>query len=104
VKWEEVEHMLKKKDSGLLVFEADQVLKRVEKMGDLFEPVLMLKQTLPKLTSDVGEGAPAPAASEARRKSAVAGAGLKIAAQARRQKKTVRPGKKKAAVKKSRKI
>src|SRR5690242_17253670 len=56
VKWEEVEHMLKKKDSGLLVFEADQVLKRVEKMGDLFEPVLMLKQTLPKLTSDVGEG------------------------------------------------
>ena len=104
VTWEEVERTLKKKDSGLLVFEADQVLKRVEKMGDLFEPVLMLKQTLPKLTSDVGEGAPAPAASEARRKSAVAGAGLKIAAQARRQKKTVRPGKKKAAVKKSRKI
>ena len=50
VKWEEVEHMLKKKDPGLLVFEADQVLKRVEKMGDLFEPVLRLKQKLPKLT------------------------------------------------------
>ena len=73
VKWEEVEHMLKKKDASLLVFEADQVLKRVEKMGDLFEPVLKLKQKLPKLTADVDAGAPAcaqgkprPAASAAR--------------------------------------
>ena len=40
VKWEEVEQLLKKKDASLLVFEAGQVLKRVEKMGDLFEPVL----------------------------------------------------------------
>ena len=103
VKWEEVEHMLKKKDSSLLVFEADQVLKRVEKLGDLFAPVLKLKQTLPKLTANVGAGVPAGAASEASGRSAVAGAGLKIAARAR-QKKTVRPGKKKAAVKKSRKI
>ncbi len=47
VTWEEVEHMLKKKDPALLVFEAGQVLKRVEKMGDLFEPVLKLKQKLP---------------------------------------------------------
>jgi hypothetical protein len=103
VKWEEVEHMLKKKDPGLLVFEADQVLKRVEKLGDLFAPVLKLKQTLPKLTANVDAGVPAGAASEARGRSAVAGAGLKIAARAR-QKKTVRPGKKKAAVQKSRKI
>ena len=58
VKWEEVEHMLKKKDAGLLVFEAGQVLKRVEKMGDLFEPVLTLKQKLPKLAEDVDAGAP----------------------------------------------
>ena len=57
VKWEEVEHLLKKKDASLLVFEADQVLKRVEKMGDLFEPVLKLKQKLPKLAADVGAGA-----------------------------------------------
>ena len=49
VRWEEVEHALKKKDAGLLVFEARQVLDRVEKMGDLFEPVLKLKQKLPKL-------------------------------------------------------
>ncbi len=49
VKWEEVEACLKKKDPNLLVFEAGQVLDRVEKMGDLFEPVLTLKQKLPKL-------------------------------------------------------
>ena len=103
--------MLKKKDSSLLVFEADQVLKRVEKMGDLFEPVLTLKQTLPKLTTDVGAGAPSTAlrAGPARAASAARGTpsvknGLKIAAQAARQKKTVKPGTRKAAVKKSRKI
>jgi len=49
VKWEEVEQALKKKDAMLLVFEAGQVLDRVQKMGDLFEPALKLKQKLPKL-------------------------------------------------------
>jgi len=49
VTWEEVERTLKKKDAGLLVFESDQVLKRVGKMGDLFAPVLTLKQKLPRL-------------------------------------------------------
>ena len=57
VRWEEVEQTLKKKDAGLLIFEAPQVLERVGKMGDLFEPVLKLKQTLPKL-SGVGEHQP----------------------------------------------
>jgi bifunctional non-homologous end joining protein LigD len=64
VTWEEVQQALKKKDSGLLVFEADQVLKRTEKMGDLFEPVVELKQKLPKFPGGVSE------------------AGLEIAAQA----------------------
>jgi bifunctional non-homologous end joining protein LigD len=49
VKWEEVETALKKKNAEVLVFEASQVLKRVEKMGDLFAPVLSLKQKLPRL-------------------------------------------------------
>ena len=49
VTWEEVDLALKKKDADLLVFEAAQVLKRVEKMGDLFAPVLKLQQKLPKL-------------------------------------------------------
>jgi bifunctional non-homologous end joining protein LigD len=49
VSWKEVEECLRKKDLKVLVFEADQVLKRVEKLGDLFAPVLKLKQKLPKL-------------------------------------------------------
>jgi bifunctional non-homologous end joining protein LigD len=49
VKWEEVERAHKKKDPGLLVFEAKQVVGRFEKMGDLFAPVLELKQRLPDL-------------------------------------------------------
>src|SRR5580700_9694222 len=49
VTWDEVEQALKKKDATLLVFEAKDVLARVEKMGDLFEPVQKLKQKLPQL-------------------------------------------------------
>jgi len=49
VTWEEVERSLKKKDANLLVFESNQVIERVKKMGDLFAPVLELKQKLPKL-------------------------------------------------------
>ncbi|HEX8815275.1 MAG TPA: non-homologous end-joining DNA ligase [Terriglobales bacterium] len=50
VKWEEVETAFKKKKADLLVFEASDVLARVEKIGDLFEPLLKLKQKLPKLS------------------------------------------------------
>jgi bifunctional non-homologous end joining protein LigD len=49
VTWEEVEQALKKKDAGRLVFEAKDVLARVEKMGDLFESVQKLTQKLPQL-------------------------------------------------------
>jgi bifunctional non-homologous end joining protein LigD len=49
VTWEEVEQTLKKKDPQRLVFEAKDVLARVEKMGDLFAQVLELKQKLPQL-------------------------------------------------------
>lgn len=49
VEWSEVEAALKKKDASRLVFEAKDVLARVEKMGDLFEPVQKLKQKLPQL-------------------------------------------------------
>ncbi|MEY2511911.1 MAG: bifunctional non-ous end joining protein LigD, partial [Verrucomicrobiota bacterium] len=48
VTWEEVASTLKKKNANLLVFPSDKVLRRVEKMGDLFEPVETLKQKLPK--------------------------------------------------------
>src|SRR5579862_1868459 len=49
VTWQEVEHALKKKDPTLLIFESMQTVKRVEKMGDLFAPLLTLKQRLPDL-------------------------------------------------------
>ncbi len=66
VTWEEVEKALKKKDASSLVFEAKQVVARFEKLGDLFEPVLELKQKLP----------------DVRKAAAVAPAPIEIAAQA----------------------
>jgi bifunctional non-homologous end joining protein LigD len=46
VSWDEVQNCLKKKRASELVFQSDDVLKRVDKWGDLFEPVLKLKQKL----------------------------------------------------------
>jgi bifunctional non-homologous end joining protein LigD len=43
--WDEVEAG----DAGALVFEAGELLERVEEVGDLFEPVLSEKQELPAL-------------------------------------------------------
>jgi len=63
--WEEVERAYKKKDPRLLVFESKDTIARFDKMGDLFEPVLELKQKLPDV-----------------RKSAAAAGGIDIAAQA----------------------
>jgi bifunctional non-homologous end joining protein LigD len=48
VTWDEVENCLKKKKADLLKFHSDEVLARVDKHGDLFEPVEKLKQKLPK--------------------------------------------------------
>ena len=56
VTWDEVERTLKKKDASLLVIESDRALERVEQLGDLFAPLLTLKQRLPKLPGlDEGE-------------------------------------------------
>jgi bifunctional non-homologous end joining protein LigD len=49
VEGSEVKSALKKKDARRLTFLYDEVLKRVEARGDLFQPVLKLKQKLPKL-------------------------------------------------------
>jgi bifunctional non-homologous end joining protein LigD len=48
VAWDEVEYCLKKKKANLLKFRSDKTIARVEKMGDLFEPLEKLKQKLPK--------------------------------------------------------
>lgn len=47
VKWDEVEKCLKNGDPRALVFEADAALERAKNYGDLFAPVLKLKQKLP---------------------------------------------------------
>lgn len=64
--WEEVERCFKKKDASVLTFDAEKVIERANRMGDLFESVLTLKQKLPKLAAlqalfqsgelDIGEG------------------------------------------------
>jgi bifunctional non-homologous end joining protein LigD len=48
ITWEEVEHAAAEDDADSLVFEAGEVLNRVEAHGDLFAPVLELEQGLPK--------------------------------------------------------
>jgi len=47
--WDEVEKILDSGDPESAVFDSDDVLARVEKHGDLFEPVIKLKQKLPEL-------------------------------------------------------
>jgi bifunctional non-homologous end joining protein LigD len=49
ITWDEVEQAIQQKDAASLVFDASDVLERVEKHGDLFAPVLELKQKLPEL-------------------------------------------------------
>jgi bifunctional non-homologous end joining protein LigD len=92
VKWEEVEQALKKKDAQLLAFEAAQVLERVRKMGDLFEPVLKLKQKLPRFPEVDKQPQPEE--------------GIELAAQAetKREPRTKKTSPKSAAGKKRRKV
>ena len=49
VSWEEVEAAAESGDGSQLVFEAKDVLERIEQHGDLFAPVLELRQELPQL-------------------------------------------------------
>ncbi len=49
VEWDEVRTALKQKDARRLSFVSDEVLERVAERGDLFLPVLKLKQRLPKV-------------------------------------------------------
>jgi bifunctional non-homologous end joining protein LigD len=47
--WEEVQKAARQKDPEKLNFLTEQLLDRVEKLGDLFAPVLNLKQKIPSL-------------------------------------------------------
>ncbi len=58
VEWDEVKAALKRKDERRLTFLSDAVLDRVERMGDLFQPVLKLKQKLTSRVSSASVAAP----------------------------------------------
>ena len=47
VTWEELAQAVQKRDPSRVSFRTDDVLRRIEKQGDLFAPVLKLKQKLP---------------------------------------------------------
>ncbi len=47
VEWKELSRALKRKDAKALSFTPEAALKRIKKVGDLFAPVLKLKQKLP---------------------------------------------------------
>ncbi len=49
ISWDEVEAAADGGDGSALVFEADAVLDRIARQGDLFAPVLELQQELPEL-------------------------------------------------------
>ena len=49
VTWDEVAKVGEADDPALLAFEADEVVERVRRMGDLFAPLNELEQTLPRL-------------------------------------------------------
>jgi bifunctional non-homologous end joining protein LigD len=49
VTWDEVEAVADSGKGDSLVFEAHEVLDRIDRLGDLFAPVLELQQKLPKL-------------------------------------------------------
>ena len=73
VEWKEVESCLKKADPNLLAFDSAQVLARVKQFGDLFAPVLKLKQKLPPVSAlqqlDNKSGATASSSTAAKRTS-----------------------------------
>ncbi len=48
VTWQELQKVSKSGNADQLVFDSEAVLRRVQKLGDLFEPVLTIKQKLPR--------------------------------------------------------
>jgi bifunctional non-homologous end joining protein LigD len=50
LEWEEVEQAVEAQDADALVFTSDDVLDRVQRLGDLFAPVLEREQELPALS------------------------------------------------------
>jgi bifunctional non-homologous end joining protein LigD len=59
LEWDEVEEAVQLQDAGALVFTSDDVLERVQRLGDLFAPVVEREQELPAL-SQGGRAKPDP--------------------------------------------
>jgi bifunctional non-homologous end joining protein LigD len=60
VTWEELKRAMKTKKDAVLFFTPDAAIKRLKRIGDLFAPVLKLRQTLPKaFASQTAPEAPA---------------------------------------------
>ncbi len=58
VTWQELARAVKRGDENALQFPPDAALRRVKRLGDLFEPVLQLKQKLPASFLDAVAAAP----------------------------------------------
>ncbi len=97
VKWEEVENCLAKGDPKLLVFEAGEVLERAKKYGDLFAPVLKLKQKMPPLEAlqgmEAGGGVTIASSAKSRQREAVPARAASAKAKHTRPKKVSAPRK-----------
>jgi bifunctional non-homologous end joining protein LigD len=46
--WQELKKVKRAANAALLAFDSEAVLRRVKKFGDLFAPVLTMKQKFPK--------------------------------------------------------
>jgi bifunctional non-homologous end joining protein LigD len=75
ITWEELARAVKRKDEKRLVFSPEAAIKRIKKEGDLFEPVLKLKQELPATFT----------------KALAAGPGVKLSRWPRNEKPSTRP-------------
>src|SRR5919108_1552670 len=64
VSWDELKSALRRGDAGALFFEPDAALKRAKKLGDLFAPLLTLKQKLPQPFLKLGSNEAAPKVSQ----------------------------------------
>jgi bifunctional non-homologous end joining protein LigD len=56
VEWDELKSAVKARSAGQLFFKPDAALRRLEKLGDLFKPVLTLRQKLPAKFADLIKG------------------------------------------------
>ena len=61
LEWAALERALRKKDDSVFYVGPDEAIRRCEKKGDLFEPVLKLKQKLPKDWIEALRQSPTPA-------------------------------------------